>query len=549
VANPAAPKVAAAPAARSATPEPTTSAGLRAASIEVDAQGDAVAARLNWDSERAGQVQGEVRSRIAREGGGWVWPADAPLAGSVRARMPRIGIWSVLAPPGWRVQGTLDADIAIAGTRAAPQWSGTLKADDLGVRSVVDGIELRDGRLRATLRGTRLDIEEFRIAGARGGSNRIAGYSGSRTNESGTDGGLLTAQGNVAWEPVPAGGGSGMRMDIQAQARALRLSARSDRQLTVSGDLRTRLENGRLVVRGALRTDRAVIILPDESTPSLGSDVVVRSAAKDREAAEKAARAAAREEKAERAAASPAPQTAKPPDILVSFDLGDDFAVQGYGLTTQLTGKVDVRSDRGLAAGPQVTGEIRTARGRYRAYGQQLDIETGIIRFIGPYDNPTLEILALRPNITVRAGVRITGTALSPQVRLYSEPVMTDAETLSWVVLGRSTANGGAEAALLQQAALAFLSGSGSGPTGGFASKLGLDEVGFKGPGSGEDAASAALTFGKRISRNLYVTYERSLSGTLGTLYIFYDLTRRFTLRGQAGVKSGLDLIYTLPYD
>jgi translocation and assembly module TamB len=47
----------------------------------------------------------------------------------------------------------------------------------------------------------------------------------------------------------------------------------------------------------------------------------------------------------------------------------------------------------------------------------------------------------------------------------------------------------------------------------------------------------------------LYVTYERSLSGTLGTLYIFYDLSRRLTLRGQTGEKSAVDIIYTVKYD
>ena len=35
----------------------------------------------------------------------------------------------------------------------------------------------------------------------------------------------------------------------------------------------------------------------------------------------------------------------------------------------------------------------------------------------------------------------------------------------------------------------------------------------------------------------------------IGTIYVFYDLTQRLTLRGQAGQKSALDLIYTLKYD
>ena len=67
--------------------------------------------------------------------------------------------------------------------------------------------------------------------------------------------------------------------------------------------------------------------------------------------------------------------------------------------------------------------------------------------------------------------------------------------------------------------------------------------------GPGEDANTAALTFGKRISKDLYLTYERTLSGTLGALYIFYDLSRNLTLRGQAGSNSAVDLIYTMKYD
>ena len=67
--------------------------------------------------------------------------------------------------------------------------------------------------------------------------------------------------------------------------------------------------------------------------------------------------------------------------------------------------------------------------------------------------------------------------------------------------------------------------------------------------GSGEDASAAALTFGKRLSKDLYVTYERTLSGTMGALYIFYDLSRHLTLRAQTGEKAALDLIYTRRFD
>ncbi|MDB5732951.1 MAG: hypothetical protein JWQ03_2846, partial [Variovorax sp.] len=530
--------------------EPATPAGLRQAELVLTAQGDAVRAQLTWDSERAGQVQIEADSRMTRQGDGWQWPDTAPLNGRVRARLPNIGVWSMLAPPGWRAGGTLEADATLAGSRAAPQWSGQLGADGLSVKALVEGIDLRDGRLRAALRGDRLELTEFTLHGGAASSARITGQGGNLStarSENASGGGTLTAQGSATWG-APSGGGSGIRMAVRAEARALRVLVRSDRQASVSGQLQLGLDQGLFTVRGALKIDRAVIILPDETAPSLGSDVVVRSAARDREAARLAERDRARADKADRATLANA-NTAKPPDIAVEVDLGDDFAAQGRGLTTRLAGQIEVRSNAASGRLLRLTGEIHTVKGRYRAYGQELDIESGIARFSGPYDNPALDILAIRPNITQRAGVKVTGTAQSPRVQLYSEPALSEAETLSWVVLGRASASGGAEALLMQQAALALLGGLGNKGSGSLAGRFGLDEIGFSGPGAGGDVRGAAITLGKRLSRDFYVTYERSLSGTLGTLYIFYDLTRHLTLRGQTGSRSAIDLIYTLSYD
>ncbi|KEH08301.1 hypothetical protein GY14_20955 [Delftia tsuruhatensis] len=380
------------------------------------------------------------------------------------------------------------------------------------------------------------------MQGGRGSNARILGYSGNLTTAP-REGGELTGSGFVRWDPPNAdGSNSGLSMDLRAQATRLQVLVRADRQVSVSGGLQARLEQGQFTLRGDLTTDRATIILPEESAPSLDSDVVVHSAA-SRKAEQEAAR---KQQQADRKAQARA-ETIKLPDILVKLDLGRDFALQGYGITTRLEGALEVQGPTVAGGPPRITGEIRTVQGRYRAWGQSLDVETGLIRFNGPYANPSLDILALRPNIAVRAGVQVQGTANAPRVRLYSDPEMPDAEKLSWVVMGRDPATGGAESALLQQAALSLLSG-GRNNSGKIASNLGLDEIGFKGPG-GEGSTGAALTLGKRLSSDLYVTYEQSLSGAMGTLYIFYDLSRRLTLRGQTGETSALDLIYTVRKD
>ncbi|MES2190439.1 MAG: translocation/assembly module TamB domain-containing protein [Pseudomonadota bacterium] len=495
-------------------------AGVKEARLSLDSNGDALTLALRWDSERAGTADGQLTTRLAKDtAGGWTWPADAPLRGQLHAQLPRIGVWSVLAPPGWRLRGTLGANVAISGTRALPQLAGDLSANDLALRSVVDGIEFGNGRLRARLDGTRMRINEFTLQGA--GTNNT--------------GGKLTAQGEAAWlDGKP-------QVALDAKLDRLRASIRTDRQVTLSGELQARLEGKLAQFTGKLKVDEARILLPDEGTPQLGDDVVVRSTS---------GTAAGRKAPAETSASrTPAKQDSAALKIAVDIDLGEDFRVQGKGMDTRIRGTLALTGD--AITEPRLVGTVNTFGGQYRAYGQRLDVEQGVLRFSGPIDNPALDILAIRPNLTQRVGVQITGTALLPRVRLYAQPELPDAEKLSWLVVGRASASGGAEAALLQQAALALLGSKSGGLSGGLASSLGLDELSFRGAASNTDGTTTegAVTLGKRFSRNFYAAYERSISGALGTLFVFYDLSQRFTVRAQAGQQSAVDLIFTFPYD
>ncbi|MEO8121248.1 MAG: translocation/assembly module TamB domain-containing protein, partial [Rhodoferax sp.] len=505
------------------------SAGVKDARMTLNADGNALRVSARWDSERAGLAQGEFRTTITSGAEGWRWPAEAPLTGSLRAQLPQVGVWSMLAPPGWRIRGTLDANIALSGTRAAPQWSGTLNADSLALRSIADGIEFSNGKLRSTLRGQRLDIQEFSLQGATGG---------------GGSGGLLSAKGFAQWLPDGTGATAGLTkisIELDAQAQALRLTARADRRLAVTGRLQVKLREAKLEIRGALKADQALFILPDETTPRLGEDVVVKSAAKNSLPAPKETGNTA----------STSNNVRIVPDVAITLNMGPDFQVQGRGLNTRLAGTLSLTSSAATGNIPRLTGSLSTVRGTYKAYGQQLYIEEGVLRFSGPFDNPALDILAIRPNLSVRVGVQISGTALLPRVRLYADPELPDAEKLAWLVLGRSAANGGAEAAVLQQAAMALLGGKGGGLSGSLSQALGLDELSVRGSSSNTDGSTsaAAVTLGKRLSRNFYVAYERSMAGTLGTVFIFYDLSKRFTLRAQTGEQSTIDLIFTVPYD
>ncbi len=492
--------------------------GIKAARLNVTTQGANVQASLRWDSESLGEASADLGTTLSPPAGeqtAWHWAEDAPLRGTVTASLPQVGVWSALAPPGWRVRGTLAASATLSGTRANPLWNGTLQADQLALRSIVNGISFSRGELRATLAGERITIDRFYLQG-RGGVDV---------------GGTLLASGTTEFRRVTVDGVSQRQpyINLQATATKLRVSSRADRRLTLSGQLQAELVGTALQIRGGLRADSALFVLPDESTPSLGADVVVRGT--------------------ETALEVPGAFRVRP-DVLIDIDLGDDFQVSGQGLQTRLAGKINVRSTPELPT-PRVLGDVRTVRGSYRAYGQRLTIENGVLRFTGPYDNPTLDITAVRPNSSQRVGVQIRGTAQVPRVRLFSDPELPDSEKLAWLVLGRPASGAGAEAAVLQQAALALLAGRDGSLDGGLAAALGLDEVSFAGSATNADgsAASAALTLGKRLSNNLYLSYERSLAGALGTVSIFYDVSRRLTVRARAGEENALDLIFTIQYD
>ena len=484
-------------------------AGVREARAHLVVEDDHARLEAVWNSEQAGEarIQASAR-RQARQG--WL---QAGIEGRVQARWPQLGSWSWLAPPGWRMQGSMEARFDLLGTLSQPRWQGQLQARQLALRSAVQGVEFSQGQLTARLQDRLMELEEFRLRGA------------------GAQGGELQGKGRVLWPEGPGTGLRDVRMLLQLQSHALRISNRADRRLTVSGDLQAQLDKGKLQLRGRLAADQALFILPEDTTPRLGDDVVITPSTDS-----------------PRSQPSTSFSILGTPDVQVTLALGPDFQLRGQGVRTRLTGTLQLTSNAASQGLPRLAGEVLTEGGQYKAYGQQLDIDQGVLRFSGPYDNPALDFVALRPNLGQRIGVRVSGNAQAPRIRLYADPEMPDADKLAWLVLGRAPGSAGTESAILQQAALALLGGNGPGLGSELAQALGLDAIGLA-PARSDNASGAAITLGKRLSKDFYLAYESSVSGTVGSLFIFYDISRRLTLRAQAGDLNALDLVYTVRKD
>src|SRR5439155_11162190 len=157
-------------------------------------------------------------------------------------------------------------------------------------------------------------------------------------------------------------------------------------------------------------------------------------------------------------------------------DFGSDLTFVGEGLETGLTGRVKVMTAANGAL--RGRGTIQAVRGTYFAFGQKLTIDRGRVIFDGPLDDPALDVVALRKNLAVEAGVQLTGTVKVPRVRLTSNPPVPENEALAWLITGQGlSGTGRSDFAALSAASAALLGRGGKPVTTRIAEQFGLDDI------------------------------------------------------------------------
>ncbi|KQQ32976.1 hypothetical protein ASF61_12875 [Duganella sp. Leaf126] len=488
------------------------SLGLKTLDARATVNDGALRVQLNVDGTRVGQARldGTAQLRNGRLAN------DSPFTVSGSANMGSLAWLAPLAgQPGLEIDGILKLALEGSGTIGAPQLTGDINGQKLVVNLPDQGIKLRNGVLQAHLTGDQLQLQTLSFEGQQGRAQ--------------ADGWIRYA-GNEA------------TMQLKLSAEQLEVLSRPDRLLVLSGQSTLVRDARHFELDGKFRADRANIELGDENTPTLSKDVVVLG----------------------KGAPAPAAKPAQglPLNIDIEADLGDAFKLKGMGIETELAGAVRVRiTDR---RPPRVNGSIRVVGGTYAAYGQKLAIDRGVINFTGAYDNPGLNIVAVRrrpegeplSETNVEAGVEVRGTALAPSAKLISTPTVPDSDKLSWLVLGHGIENTqGNEMGLLSTAAGALFGGKGQGK---LASSLGLDELGV-GQASGTGAAgtgaaatglqNTVVTVGKRISSRAYLSFEQGAGTATSLVKLKYKLNPRISLQFQTGTNNALDILYSWAFD
>lgn len=441
-----------------------------------------------------GRIDGEVTLSGA--------PGSAQgLAGRVELALNSLAFVELLTPEIANVKGRVAANYTIGGTTAAPQLAGSLALKEFASEIPVAGLKLHDGDI--TVKAA--DAERFELAG---------------TLKSGD--GTLTLSGS---------GGTGATAPLHAtiQGKDFLAADIPAAKVYISPDLTIDRDADRLSVGGSIeipRTDVNLAKLPGGGVAKGSPDVVVTDAEQ------------------------PAPGKPLPVVVAVTVKLGDQVKLAGFGLDGSIGGqlKVDQRPGK-VATG---TGTLNVG-GTYKAYGQDLNIESGRLLFAGTaLDNPGLDIRAVRTitgssglgDDNIKAGLMVRGTALVPVLTVFSQPAMEQSDALSYIMTGKPLSGlKSGEGDMVGTAARALGSAGGDLLAKGIGARLGVDA----GVSDSSALGGSAFTVGKYLSPKLYLSYGVGLftPGTVITLR--YLISKRFNFEAQnatTGNRAGVNYRY-----
>lgn len=227
-------------------------------------------------------------------------------------------------------------------------------------------------------------------------------------------------------------------------------------------------------------------------------------------------------------------------NIILYF--GDDVRFKGFGLDTQLLGKVNVLKEENRQT--FVTGFVAVGKGNYKAYGQDLVIERGRLIFQGPYDNPGLDIRALRVMNDGSAGLEIGGTLQHPKSSVFAIPSRSDSEAMAMLLTGKPLSQSSQADAYSLIGAIGSLGmDRGQMMTSDIASMFRIDEIAIK---SDKGFEQSELWMGKYVTPKLFIRYMVGLFDQAFALGMRYEINDKLRLEAESGKTQSVDVIYKI---
>ena len=467
--------------------------GLNGLTLQTRFQNGRIDNQINGKT-RYGNIVGNVG--ISQQFGNSIM--QAPISGNLKLDIPDLAALKSLMPVGQSISGTLNADTIISGRVGEPQLRGNLNGDNLYYVNRDLGVILDNGSLRSRLNGQQWQIQSLLFK--RGNGN-------------------INLSGTVGW------GGGVPAVDVDAVLDKYGILDKPRRRLTASGNTHFRYsyKNG-IILGGSLKVDEGNFGFQKSGMPELDDDVVVLGEPKKET------------------------RDSVPFSMDIDLDLNDKVFFRGEGVDVTLGGRLK------LTAQPkqdiQAVGTVAVVKGKYKAYGQDLNITKGTVSFVGPLSRPNLNIRAVRNLSPVGAGVEVLGNLENPRVTLVANEPMSEKDKLSWLILNRASSGSDGDEAALTAAASAFLAGKINDRI-GLVDDFGLTSKRSRNAQTGElNPAEQVLTVGKQLSSELYLGYEFGLTSASQTVKLVYQLTRTIQAIVRVGSQSsGGEIKYVIRFD
>ena len=469
----------------------------RDAGLRIAATANGASATMSLALEGVGKIHGELA--MPRYNAAGVPAASQPLQGRLQVDLSDLGFVHAFVTQAEKIGGAVRGDWTIAGTAGAPRVSGDLTLSGL----------------RAELPDTGLQLHDSSLAVRGDGSETLSVEGRLRARQ-----GELALSGRVPLAPKP-----GSPAQIHLSGSRFLLFDTYERRAYVSPELSISYDGRTISAAGDLAIPEARLeVMQKLATFPVSSDVVFVG----HSAGELQARAG----------------PAHAIRARVRLTLGDLVSVKAMGFDGRVGGSVLLMEEP--AQPTSGTGELVIDSGTYKAYGQDLTIERGRIRFAGPIDNPGLDLQASRKvkDGTV-AGVKIRGTLRRPETTIYSEPPMAQSEALAYLILGHPLDQASAaEGNLVANAATSLGIKAGNLLGKKVASRFGLETARIE--TTNGNLQQASLIVGKYLSPRLYLEYGIGIFDQVSRFRINYLINKKWTVRAETGTENGADVLYTI---
>ena len=417
---------------------------------------------------------GDLASRIAA----------APLFAQLRYQGPADTLWRLTGVELFDLSGPVAIGADVSGRIGAPVIRGVLQANGARIESANTGTVLTNVVANGRFGGSRLQIDRFAADAGKGG--RVTG-----------SGGFDFAARN------------GIGIDIRLAADRAVMINRDDIGATVTGPLTFTSDGSGGRIAGDVVLNRSRYRLGQATAATAVPRLNIREINLP--------------DGGEEDEAPVAPWT-----LAIRAKAADKVIVSGLGLSSEWSADLAIA---GEPANPAITGAATLVRGDYEFAGRKFELNRGIIRFAGEVPaNPALDIEANADSTGLSAAIRVTGTALKPEIGFSSVPALPQDELLSRLLFGTSITSLSAPEALQLASAVAALQNGGNGlnPINAVRRAAGLDRLRIL-PADPQTGQGTSIAAGKFVTRRLYAEIVTDGQGYSAT-QVEFQVTRWLSL-------------------